>query len=219
MGSYKFRWRNYGQGKDSSIPENHADIRKFLKFCAEYAVNRSKLKKQEVEKLLICLQYSGMLDYIDSDLRQKIWKHIENECDRLEVSDTIWIREQIRQGFVVNSSVNLVPQGNIDIDKDAQRIFDKLESTDTVHKNCWLFEDLWVTESQSELVSGYDIANREILIRDLRLKAIQEIVLHKGIPGIGELIDLGCYSRAIGTLFRDSFRPVSILTSPTCLRF
>lgn len=213
MGSYKFRWRNYGQGKDSNIPANHADIRKFLKFCAEYVVNRRKLKKQEVEKLLICLKYSDMLNYIDSDLRQKIWKHIENECDRLEVSDTIWIREQIRQDFVVNSSENMVPQGNKDIDKDAQRIFDKLASTDTVLKNCWLFEDFWVTESQSELASGYDITNREILIRDLRLKAIQEIVLHKGILGISELIDLGCYSRVIGTVFRDSFKPVTNVIS------
>ena len=213
MGTYKFRWRNYGQSNSSNVTVSEADIRKFLDLCAELVVLRCPLSKQEIEKLLSCLEYSNLLDYIDSDIRHKIWNHIENECGRLDISEKIWIRERIRQGFVVNSPEILEQAGSTDINENAQRVFDSLSSKDTVHKNCWLFEDWWVTESQRELVSDYNIAARDKLIRDLRLKAIQEIVFHKGIQGVSELIDLGCSSSVLGAVFRDAFEPVTNVTS------
>lgn len=211
--NYKFRWGYPEEVELGSASMSEADARKFLEFCAEIVMARSSLSNQEVGKILFCLHDGDLLDFIGGDIPTKLWKQVEKASGKLKTSERIWIREQIRQEFVIESPELLVEGGNKNIDKNAQRIFDELASIDPVHKHCWLFADTWVTQCASEIVPDYDFSSREQQILELRLRAIQEIVLNKGILGIRELIELGCSPWVLGTVFSNAFEPISNVTS------
>lgn len=196
--SHKPRWRPDGYGFGEPFP-TWGPIVDFMREMVEMA-----LSWKDHSLGMLCDLVERLHDLSDAD-QARVWALIEAWA-KTKASDAekATMREKIRVSTLsrraaIRAKGNLKAVGLAIAGKAA---YAALEPSDLLNKHAWLFRDGWVEESADEIedIERSDFHEREARIKNLRTKALREILAQRGLAGMLELSERGKASWVIGML-------------------
>jgi addiction module HigA family antidote len=196
--SHKPRWRPNGYGFGEPFP-TWRPINDFVREMVEMALG---WKHHSIGMLCDLVE---RLHRLSDEHQARVWELIENwaKADATD-TDKATMREKIRVSTLSRRAARRAKK----IGRGAalaimgKAAHDALEPSDLLNKHAWLFRDAWIEHSADEIedTEEIDFRKRDERIKNLRIEALREIFLHRGLAGILELSEHGKASWVIGAL-------------------
>lgn len=181
MGDYSYRphWRDDAQGIGEPL-DNGRERLEFELEAIELALEWPNHSATTFGDIIERLQILG------DELRVRVWIKVD-EWIKSKPSDTekADLRERIRRYALTRRGVKNLAK---DLREDARSAYDALTPDDLLIKHAWLFKDHWLIESLDELEEEIDYDERERRVKELRIKALQEIWENLNQEGLMTLI-------------------------------
>lgn len=189
--SYRPHWRKDASG--AGQPVTQGEMYTFFRKALDLAIEWSAHSAQTLGDLV---QHIHGLSEVD---QERIWNKVRKWiATGPSDSEKAVLRERIRlYSFTRRARKGRAPSKSKDI---ARELYDKLEASDPVIRQQWLFERQWVEESWEEIEDKkIDHRKREEKIAQLRAAAIAEIWNAAGHEGILRLCEVGEASSTVGS--------------------
>ena len=196
--SHKPRWRPDGYGFGEPFP-TWGPIRSFIREMIEMA-----LTWKVYSLSMLCDLVERLHDLADAD-QARVWALVEAWAkEKASDTDKAAIREKIRVTTLSRRAAirEIKDRRASSLAAAGKAAYAALEPSDLLNKHAWLFRDEWVEESAEEIedLETIDFRKHEERINNLRIEALREILIQRGLEGILELSEREKASRAIGAL-------------------
>jgi hypothetical protein len=179
--SHKPRWRPDGYGFGEPIP-TWGPIIAFRDEMIAMAIAWNGHTRSMICDLI------ARLHELDENSEARVWNLVETfarhgtDEDKAELREKIRVTVMSRRGVMLSKRGSKSPAG---LTAAAKAAYAALEPSDLINKHAWLFRDGWVDESADEIEDeGFDVEKREQGITKLRINAIGEVLVARGIEGI-----------------------------------
>lgn len=196
--SHKPRWRPDGYGFGEPFP-TWGPVIEFVREMIELA-----LGWKDYSLGMLCDLVERLHDLTDND-QARVWELIENWA-KTKASDTdkATMREKIRISTLSRrAAMRAKKNGRADtLASMGRAAYDALEPSDLLSKHAWLFRDGWIEPSADEIedIEKIDFHKRDERIKKLRVEALHEIFVRRGLAGILEFSERGRASWVMGAL-------------------
>ena len=147
------------------------------------------------------------LRILGQDSQDRVWQLVDawlatKPSDR----DKADLREIIRRNVLSRMGKRRTnPDEYAVLSKLAKSVCGKLEPSDVLYRNEWLFRTSWVEDSADELIEeDPDFRARERHIQELRVSALSAILDERGLAGIVDLAGMGDCAFEIGRLMTNN---------------
>ncbi len=198
----KPKWRDYaiGFGEKTVREEHQAFVTQCVNSCLEWQAHTRDTLADLV----------GISDTLNSDQLNRVWKLIREWSKDAEDRDRAWLLERIRvtmcQTEPEGSQSLLDRESNTNTAMLKQEALDGLEPTNLIWKHAWLFSAKWIPRSRVNWHDSKDLSAHEKRIRELRSKAVQDILSEDGHLGLLQLASSGNAAYEVGWFAADSLK-------------
>lgn len=196
--SHKPRWRTDGYGFGEPFP-TWGPINDFVREMVEMALS---WKNHSLGMLCDLVE---RLHSLSDEHQARVWDLIENWAKaKATDAEKATMREKIRVSTLSRRATMRAKKNGrgAALATMGRAAYDALEPSDLLNRHAWLFHNGWIEFSadETEDAEKIDFRKRDERIKNLRIEALREIFVHRGLVGILELSERGKASWVIGAL-------------------